>query len=78
MIGFIEKVGRAIEAAAEDFDFGDDDLIHIICDCDPNRSLCGKDTTDREDMGPAHVILPDDCLVCLDLNGLACPRCGQK
>jgi hypothetical protein len=78
VIGFIERIGEAIESAAEDFgDSGDrDGLLHIVCSCSPNHSLCGRNGLTGED-SPVELEEPDDCLVCVDLNALKCPRCGM-
>ena len=47
--------------------------IHIVCSCDFDVALCGADVSGRplRDMKP-H---PNDCLICLDLQPMPCPRC---
>lgn len=51
----------------------DDDFTHMVC-CDPNVALCGADVTTAQvvDASPAE----DECIVCVDLDRLPCPRCG--
>lgn len=45
----------------------DDELNHIVC-CDDNRSLCGLDMTEV----PWCDDDENECVVCLDLEGLPC------
>lgn len=48
-----------------------DDLDHYVC-CDNDVALCGADVSDAE----WSEDLPDLCVVCDDLDGFDCPRCG--
>lgn len=50
----------------------DDDLDHTVCDCDENIALCGRDVTEE----PWVEDGPNPCVVCRELNDLACERCG--
>jgi hypothetical protein len=49
---------------------GPTSLNHIFC-CDPDTALCGADVSDDELVDEA------DCAVCLDLEDLPCPTCGE-
>lgn len=51
-----------------------DDVAHIVCDCDDNRTLCGLDGTG---MHWLEVDELPDCVVCLDLDDFDCDRCGS-
>lgn len=44
---------------------------HLYC-CDRSLALCGADITDTSEVDDA------DCVVCLDLDRLPCPRCGWQ
>jgi len=49
-----------------------DDETHVVC-CNPDTALCGTDVADGS-------WVEDDvettCVVCRDLEGQDCPRCG--
>lgn len=53
----------------------DDDLIHLVCECDTDMALCGVKI-------PGDCWIPDgcdierDCVVCLDLEDKPCGRRG--
>lgn len=51
-----------------------DELVHLFCTCSPEWSICGQDVTDDEVIEGEDS--PDDCIVCVDLSALGCPRCG--
>ena len=46
-------------------------ILHYYCECDPDRALCGLDITDFPET--EH---EPECVVCVDLGDLRCPRCG--
>jgi len=50
----------------------DDAVDHIYC-CDVNESLCGLDISDLQEVS----VLPNLCVVCDDLYGRSCERCGE-
>jgi hypothetical protein len=51
-----------------------DELGHYWC-CIPDTAVCGADLTDVEEgEGDPQV----NCVVCLDLVKLPCPRCGRS
>lgn len=53
----------------------DDDLDHLICWCNENRALCGKDVTDLE-FSDCDADFTDMCVVCIELGRDPCPKCG--
>lgn len=55
---------------------GDEDMLHVVCECNPDRALCGLDMSGHaivDDPGPT----PDDCIVCTDLDKYTCQNCGE-
>lgn len=54
----------------------DPDIIHLVCLCDTQRSLCGYDTSEAPwaDLG---LELERECAMCVDthFNNWSCPRC---
>lgn len=55
----------------------DDELSHVLCECNDRLALCGLDVSD-------HHACPDDgscgcapCIVCEDLIDAPCRLCGQ-
>lgn len=55
----------------------DDELDHIYC-CDPDRALCGRDISGVEEEECEEWSCDDHpCVVCEDLEGRPCERCGQ-
>lgn len=52
-----------------------EDLLHFYCECEPPKSYCGIPVI-------AEQVVDDDpvgiqpCLVCVELMGITCPRCG--
>lgn len=53
----------------------DDDLDHLWC-CDRDVALCGANITNATDwLGAGD--MPDECVVCHDLEDQICPRCGE-
>lgn len=60
-------------ASPGDTDAGTSEIVHLVCDCDDTRSLCGIDVTvDVDSSNPE-----DDCVVCEDLQQFDCERCGE-
>ncbi|WP_200309624.1 hypothetical protein [Streptomyces adelaidensis] len=57
-------------------DTGDpnDRTTHLIC-CDWNLALCGLDVSNETIVSEG---IGHDCIVCLDLEGQPCPRCGAE
>lgn len=55
----------------------DDNLIHLICACDPDRGLCGVNLAGAPVVAAGDC--PDEprCVVCVDLGPLPCERCGE-
>lgn len=62
--------------APEDVDTDEPDLVHLVCECDENRALCG---TELGDQGWVTGSVPPErrCVVCWDLIGCPCDRCGS-
>jgi hypothetical protein len=54
-------------------DSGDDSFTHVVC-CNPNLALCGSDVTDVDWVGDD---VEATCVVCAELEELACTRCGE-
>ena len=55
---------------------GDEDMLHVVCACNPDQALCGLDMSGEplvNDPGPT----PDDCVVCTDLDKYTCQNCGE-
>ena len=50
----------------------DSDITHLYC-CDPDTALCGEDLAESPEV-PYGVGV--DCVVCEDLDQLACSNCG--
>lgn len=50
-------------------------LDHVVC-CDEDTALCGADVSGHS-WGEGYPDLTLMCVVCLDLEGKGCPRCGQ-
>ena len=54
--------------------YGDYEPVHVVCDCNPEWSLCdewlGPDDGEDEPQGV-------DCLVCADMALHPCPECGE-
>jgi hypothetical protein len=62
--------------APEEISTGDDDgLVHLVCDCDDTRSLCGLELTE-DGWWPGSVPPELRCVVCYDLAFALCDRCG--
>jgi hypothetical protein len=62
--------------APEETSTGDDDgLVHLVCDCDDNRSLCGLELAE-DGWWPGPVPPELRCVVCFDLSFALCGRCG--
>lgn len=57
------------------FTAADDDLDHLFCECLPDLSLCGRDISEDR-IVPPEAELSHPCVVCMDLEEVACPRCG--
>lgn len=54
----------------------DDDLTHLVCDCDLDTALCGAKVPGE--CWVAEGVAPErDCVVCLYLDEQACGRCGH-
>jgi hypothetical protein len=51
----------------------DDCLRHVYC-CDPETALCGTDLSDTDETDDDDA---PTCVVCLDLEDVTCPRCGE-
>ena len=51
----------------------EDHLTHVYCHCNPDRGLCGVDLSNC----PVVRTNEDLCVVCADLDQLACERCGS-
>lgn len=50
----------------------DDEMVHLFCQCSPERALCGKDLStatlcDEE----------TECIVCAEFERVPCERCGE-
>jgi len=63
------------EQQAED---DDDGLCHTYCECDEDIALCGAEVATAEEVD--EFIVPADallCVVCEDLDGRPCQRCGR-
>lgn len=45
--------------------------IHMVCECNEDVALCGKDLTGRP-FADGSV----ECVVCADLDRQPCPLCG--
>lgn len=58
----------------------DDDWVHLFCDHDPDRALCGEDLTGVEEISAGTLTLEHDCPLCVVLvkayAGI-CPECGR-
>lgn len=54
----------------------DDELDHVYC-CDPDRSLCGRDLAGWDEWNGEASDDADLCVVCVNLAGRPCERCGQ-
>lgn len=48
----------------------EDEICHLVCDCDENTARCGMDVTDH----PWTPLDVNDCVVCDDLP--PCEVCG--
>jgi hypothetical protein len=52
----------------------DDNVSHVVCECDPDLALCGTDVSE------APWLTDEDqdaeCVVCDDLERYPCERCG--
>jgi hypothetical protein len=66
-------MSTALTPAPANTDQGLDDLVHVVCICDPDTALCGTNAT-------GHDWLDEDeattCVVCQDLEHKPCKRCG--
>ncbi|MFI6249004.1 hypothetical protein [Streptomyces sp. NPDC051016] len=49
------------------------DETHVVC-CNRDLALCGSDVTELPWVGDE---VEATCVVCRDLEGQPCPRCGQ-
>jgi hypothetical protein len=52
----------------------DDDLVHLVCDCDEFWALCGKRLDDEEWIDDEDVTY---CPMCVLVEDESCARCGQ-
>jgi hypothetical protein len=52
----------------------DDDIDHMVCECNPDIALCGTNVSevDWKDDGS-----PPDCVVCAAMADTPCPYCGE-
>ncbi len=63
-----------------DLSSGETDLNHLFCiNCYPDADVyciafCGLDVTDEPWITSSDVV---DCVVCLDIGKLPCPKCGN-
>jgi len=55
-------------------DLGGRGIYHVTC-CKPDTSLCGEDLTDGEYLNGGLQPGEQECVVCVDLDGL---NCGAK
>lgn len=51
-----------------------DNLTHSVCACDDDLALCGADVSGQPWADDDEEV---DCVVCQDLMGEPCARCGQ-
>ncbi|WP_086846956.1 hypothetical protein [Amycolatopsis kentuckyensis] len=49
------------------------EMVHLVCDCDETKSLCGVDVAVDVDSSDPE----DECVVCQDLQQFDCERCGE-
>ena len=54
---------------------GDGEVSHLVCDCDPDKSVCGLDMTGEPWMadGSSATWCP---LCCAGVEDEPCPKCG--
>lgn len=52
----------------------DDGLAHTACECDPDVALCG---TGVADLPWNDEPVETTCVVCRELEDLACPKCSR-
>jgi len=52
------------------------EIVHLVCDCNTERALCGLELD--EDGWTSGFIPPEQrCVVCWDLMPHPCDRCGS-
>ena len=67
------SLGHLLRWVTDAMQSHEDDLVHAVCDCDPDTARCGTDVTDQ----PWTEDLATSCVVCVDLEWRPCERCGQ-
>lgn len=66
-----ELLEATVESTDDDFY---SDLVHTVCDCNPDYAFCGVYLGDGEE-GPVQEN-EVECAVCRELDKVACERCG--
>lgn len=54
----------------------DDNMLHIVCKCTPDKSRCGRDVS-MLPWSPRHDSGVQECVVCVDMEWKPCPLCGK-
>jgi hypothetical protein len=60
------------ELTTGSIDTDDEDIHHLVCECNENKAICGSDVSGWE-WGENGA----ECIVCMDLLYIPCPNCGD-